>query len=402
MFTPLPIVLLSCASLAAQQNSPKAKTINPKPDSFQAAHDEYQRVQQQIRADVFDVKPRETMRRLFEQHTRDIIMLTSRFLAIVERDPNGPHALDAMRFAMLASADASVETDRKAISVRPSTIKRLGDFYATKPQIAEFLEALSNDYHKEASDVLARVAAKNSDPYVRALAYKVQIQFLDSLVQQNDHGKQQKSKARTFRRGDEDVDQFLNSRANAARGRSESYKKILLDQYRDVFPVMLVGHPAADITSKDLTGKPARLSDLKGKVIIIRFWDMKEKNPRFDRDRNQVYRDIASRLNDPRLAIVSICADTNLKDLQAFLEGDKSNLIEWWEEPKSRLIQALTGNSLHSTYLIDASGTLRYKNLYPAAIEKAARTLLREIQAQKTKPKTGAVPAHPYPTTLPH
>jgi thiol-disulfide isomerase/thioredoxin len=47
---------------------------------------------------------------------------------------------------------------------------------------------------------------------------------------------------------------------------------MLKETYADLFPDLSVGKPVPEIATKNVRGKDVKLSDLKGKVVVLAIW----------------------------------------------------------------------------------------------------------------------------------
>src|SRR5208283_3005543 len=81
-------------------------------------------------------------------------IFSPRFLAIAEKNPEGPEALDALKWALLTSSGPN----GKPLETRAQAFKILRDHYATRPEIKNFLTRLTmyddDDAQKLVSDVI--------------------------------------------------------------------------------------------------------------------------------------------------------------------------------------------------------------------------------------------------------
>jgi peroxiredoxin len=138
--------------------------------------------------------------------------------------------------------------------------------------------------------------------------------------------------------------------------------------------------PASDFYLRDLNNKLVRLSDFKGKVVLLNFWAtwcppcLKEM-PSMEK--------LYQSHKDKGLEIVAVSVDTASKaKVRAFVE--KLGLTFPILHDRDSLISRLYNNpGVPSSYLIDKQGKLTYRVLgeYDWFSEKAKSTIDKLIQA---------------------
>lgn len=138
-----------------------------------------------------------------------------------------------------------------------------------------------------------------------------------------------------------------------------------------------IGKIAPDFSAPDPNGNIIALSDIKGKVTIIDFWaswcgPCRKENPNVVK--------VYQKYHDKGLEIINISLDRpGHKDkwLKA-IEDDKLTWhhvshLNYFNEPVAKLYNI---QSIPSTYILDASGTIVAKNLRGAALEAKIAELL--------------------------
>ncbi len=136
-----------------------------------------------------------------------------------------------------------------------------------------------------------------------------------------------------------------------------------------------IGKPAKDFTVMLMTGEKLKISELKGKVVMLDFWNTKctpciKEMPFL----KKMYKE----LNKKGFEIIGISFDHNKKKLENYLVKAE---LPWklvfsgkgWGDPTGKLY-GVTFNP--ATFLIDRNGKLRHCNLRGEELKKAVLELL--------------------------
>ena len=125
----------------------------------------------------------------------------------------------------------------------------------------------------------------------------------------------------------------------------------------------LVGGPAPEISLKDLQGNEVRLSDYRGKVVLLNFWATWCKPCREEMPSMEV---LYKTFEKDGLVILAVSIDrvTTKKDIPPFVKGLNLTfpvLVDSWGQTDKRY--KLMG--VPETYIIDQQGVLREKVIGP-------------------------------------
>ena len=134
---------------------------------------------------------------------------------------------------------------------------------------------------------------------------------------------------------------------------------------------------ARDFQVPLLDGTTFRLSDQKGKVVLVDFWDVRCPPCRKELPRLKA---MFGEFRDHGLVILGISLDTDRQLLADYL---KETAPTWnmacsfrgWDDDTAKLYKV---SATPSTWLIDRSGVLRFFNLRGETLERAVSDLLRE------------------------
>ena len=122
---------------------------------------------------------------------------------------------------------------------------------------------------------------------------------------------------------------------------------------------LAVGKPAPEVESATLDGKKVKLSDYKGKVVLLDIWatwcgPCKEMIPH--------ERKLVEGMKGKPFELVSVSADDKKATLEKFLETEKMPWTHWWQDgPESAVLTKFRVRAFPTLYLIDHAGVIRHK-----------------------------------------
>ena len=165
-----------------------------------------------------------------------------------------------------------------------------------------------------------------------------------------------------------------------AQQEEDELRKTIREKYSDFVTEVLdisVGKPAPEVISEGLNGETVKLSDHKGKVVVLDVWatwcpPCKEMIPH--------ERQMVERLKGKPFELVSISVDAKKETLKEFLSKEKMPWTHWWVGGDSKFGEAWRIQSYPTIIVIDADGVIRHKDLRGEDLEKAVHVLLKEAE----------------------
>ncbi len=169
-----------------------------------------------------------------------------------------------------------------------------------------------------------------------------------------------------------------------------SVAKVHLDELQRLSP----GKPAPEIEGVDLDGKPMKLSDFRGKVVVLCLTGFEREFTSPERAPSHIvgiFRQLARTIEGKPVALVGV-VETRRERYQKAVHESGLPIRFWWDPEQEgqpelgRVWSARPGPILAAWdaetpnwYVIDAKGVIRYTHAFgPEVLEKAVATVLKE------------------------
>jgi peroxiredoxin len=149
-----------------------------------------------------------------------------------------------------------------------------------------------------------------------------------------------------------------------------------LHQLRD----LSVGRIAPDITGTDADGVSFKLSDYRGKVVVLTFsgnWCGPCRAMYPDE------RDLVKRLKDQPFALVSVTTDADRSTLQQAIKDGEITWRCWWDGSSGPICEQWNIRSFPTVYVLDRAGVIRFTDRRGNSLDQAVKILLKESPPSK-------------------
>jgi hypothetical protein len=281
----MPVLMLTLSVVAVAPGQDKPATLAEK---YKALLKEYDR------ASSSGVPLNDTERLKFiGQVYKHRNALALKFLELGEKNPNDPIALDALIKAVwqVNNTPWPVELvgEDKA---RGRAFELIQRDHIRSDRLGPLCQRVSYGFCEEYETFLRAVLAKNPHRNVRATAYLSLAHFLNNRLQRVDLCKEQPQLAKEFaglygkeylaKLQRQDREQALKEVEAAFEQAAEKYGDVRLPEgdtvaeraKAELFEIrrLSIGKVAPDIEGEDQDGKRFRLSDYRGKVVLLDFW----------------------------------------------------------------------------------------------------------------------------------
>jgi thiol-disulfide isomerase/thioredoxin len=382
----LGLLFLVAAAPGSERSTekPPAEQLKDLAKEYQDSVDAFQKAYREVRTEA---KIIEFFRKNYPPPER----LYLRFMALAEKHSADPAAVDALVWVITHSSNEPQDTDtqRKALDILrrdhlasdklPLVFERADEeFLRVVREKSPHRDVRGLACYTLAESRLRRVRRvtrwRNENPdwpkrqwlKLTALADLVTTD-VDQITQESE--KLLEQVARDF------ADVPISGRRNA-RTLGELAKGHL-HEIRD----LAVGKPAPDLTSSDLDGKPVRLADLKGRVVVLDVWatwcgPCREMIPH--------QRELVERLKNKSFTLVSISVDEKRETVVEFLNKEPMPWVHWFNGPDGRIVADLNVGFYPTIYVIDEKGVIQYKDVRGKLLDQAVDALLKEAERKSS------------------
>ena len=166
--------------------------------------------------------------------------------------------------------------------------------------------------------------------------------------------------------------------ANVLKGNKRTYRSMAEGALFEMHN-LAIGMEAPEIESKDLDGVSFKLSEYRGKVVLLDFWGdwWAPCRAMYSHERSLV-----KQLADKPFAIVGVNSDKNREKICSVVNEKNISWRSFWngsEGPGGHISTKWNVSSWPTTYLLDADGKIRFKNLRGEKMDKAITELMAEM-----------------------
>jgi thiol-disulfide isomerase/thioredoxin len=144
---------------------------------------------------------------------------------------------------------------------------------------------------------------------------------------------------------------------------------------------LAVGRVAPEIEGEDIDGRPMRLSDFRGKVVVLSFW-ASWCGPCMGMVPHE--RSLVGRLEGKPFVLLGVDGDEDRGQAKRVVQRERMTWRSWWNGgPTGPITERWSVASWPTIYVLDAKGVIRYKDVREERLDEAVDTLLKEAEAAR-------------------
>jgi hypothetical protein len=279
------LVLLALAPALRALDEPK-KPPTPA-EQVRALEREFREQQQAFQKAYQEAKTQEEKQKVFEEKYPRPDKFAPRFLAVAEKNPKNPVAVDALIWVVRNSPRQAGRD-----SPRTKAIELLRTNHIRSEKLAAVCSSLGYSPDSASQKLLREAIQKSPHRAVRGTACLALAQNLKEQIDIMGRIRDQPRMAQAYEQslGKESVEALKKQDPDKVAKEVESLFKRVAAKYADLTDPrqrkmgdvankelyeirnLAVGKVAPDITGEDIDGKKFRLSDYRGKVVLLDFW----------------------------------------------------------------------------------------------------------------------------------
>ena len=349
--------------------------------AFEKIEKEHQRVSEAYRKACDAAKDSVELNRVYDEMDPREIM-PAQYLAFEEQNRGTPLGLQAL-IKVSSMAQSIGDPGSESAIGRAKGLGLIAEHYMYHEGLEQFVRTIEGGPSPEETDVFLRKLANESPfPQVRAdallaqikrekywlraenqveaICEKIKLRIEKSPPEMKAEGQRQMERLQNM-----DFVQLrkdLNAKLDQLSGRYfdvevEGYKTAGAAAARLKYAInkVIVGKPAPELQSVDLDGKPFRLSELRGKHVVLLFAHCSKSS--FNENYSPI-RQLTARYQQAPVKVVGIINGMKKEDLRAAKERGEINWTVLPQEDSRELLQNWGIRGYPWAYIVDADGTL--------------------------------------------
>jgi thiol-disulfide isomerase/thioredoxin len=312
-----------------------------------------------------------------ESQKPDLEAFTKKFVQLAQRRRDSAAATDALVW-LLTNCDPQ-RMGPWARGMRKQAVQLLERDHFRKAEFANVCVQFVRTPVPEAEKLLRAAVDRHERQEVRGLAGLALASSLAAAGQRLRPSNPAKAEE-ALRQADKEFDRVAKEYGTVTYGHS-TLAEIARYQQQEV-KHLGVGCVAQEIEGADLDAKPLKLSDYRGKVVVLDFW---ADWCGFCRQMYPQEREMVRRLEGKPFALLGVNCDDDRETVRGTAKRKDLNWRSWYDggSEGNRVCRQWHVNSFPNVWVLDHKGVIRFKGVRGPQLDAAVNQLLAELEEDK-------------------
>jgi len=252
-----------CLSAQQRQAKPAAEPAGSLGEQIAVIKKEQQGREKKFNVDLAGAKDNKKLTELNDKHWAEVVAAARKIKSLIKANPKDP---DVVTGVMVLQGVFNYYLEEEILQI-------LRQHHWSNPRLGQICFNLRHTTYQGTDKFLEDVAAHHPDRGTRAYAAYALAEFKRPHPGQADMraADAERAFAEARRWYTEVSGKYADVRTPDGSARLGGMAALELARIRNV-PNLVVGKPAPEITGEDIDGKAFKLSDYRGKVVVLDFW----------------------------------------------------------------------------------------------------------------------------------